>query len=38
MTIVKTILAMTEAHNLRVIAEGLETQVQDDILAVLGIH
>jgi diguanylate cyclase (GGDEF)-like protein len=35
-TIVKTILAMAEALNLRVIAEGVETQEQYDFLAELG--
>ena len=35
-TIVKTILAMAEALNLRVIAEGVETQEQYDYLAELG--
>lgn len=36
MTIVKTILAMAEALNLRVIAEGVETREQYDFLAQLG--
>ena len=35
-TIVKTILAMAQALNLRVIAEGVETQEQYDFLAELG--
>jgi len=35
-TIVKTILAMAEALNLRVIAEGIETQEQSDFLADMG--
>ena len=35
-TIVKTILAMSEALNMRAIAEGVETQEQKDILAELG--
>jgi diguanylate cyclase (GGDEF)-like protein len=35
-TIVKTILAMAQALNLRVIAEGVETQEQYDSLAELG--
>lgn len=35
-TIVKTILAMAQALNLRVIAEGVETQDQYDFLAELG--
>ena len=35
-TIVKTILAMAQALNLRVIAEGIETQEQFDFLAELG--
>ena len=35
-TIVKTILAMAEALNLRVIAEGVETREQYDFLAELG--
>ena len=34
--IVKTILAMAQALNLRVIAEGVETQEQYDLLAELG--
>ena len=34
--IVKTILAMAQALNLRVIAEGVETQAQYDFLAELG--
>ena len=35
-TIVKTILAMSQALNLRVIAEGVETQEQSDLLEELG--
>ena len=35
-TIVKTILAMAQALNLRVIAEGVETKEQYDLLAELG--
>ena len=35
-TIVKTILAMSEALNMRAVAEGVETQEQKDILAELG--
>lgn len=35
-TIVKTILAMSEALNMRAIAEGVETEEQKDILAELG--
>jgi len=35
-TIVKTILAMSQALNLRVIAEGVETQEQNDFLTELG--